>query len=154
MIIFGWPIKVNWFLIFSQNISNHSCIIRSVSRHGGLFVAYWPSMTGSWGVRDAECRPLIGWWPRVLASDWSVMTSSLAPGTSITCPAGGQAPGPHSQGRTMRASHWSGERQCRPLIGCRGDIEWRQATWPTTGLAWTMGTRTLWESISDHTTWY
>ena len=64
---------------------------------------------------------------------------------SITCSAGGQASGPE----IMRASDWSIPGYW-PLIGYRGNITVGQATWSTTGLAWTMGTRTLWESISDH----
>lgn len=120
MIIFGWPIKVNWFLIFSQNIFNQSarqcvvsCMIRSFSCHGGLFVAYWPSMTGSWGDRDAECWPLIGWWPRLLTSDWSVMTSSMAPETASMFhhwPRRRPGPGPpHCRG----TSYGQGEHNAR-----------------------------------------
>ena len=113
-----------------------SCML---SYHGGLFVAYWPSMTGGWGDRGAKYQLLIGQCSLTMASDWSVMTLGVSGGQcSITCSAGGQASGPE----IMQASDWSIPGYW-PLIGCRGDIAVGQATWSTTGLAWTMGTRTL-----------
>ena len=36
-------------------------------------MAYWPSMTGSWGVRGAEYQLLIGQRSLNKASDWSVI---------------------------------------------------------------------------------
>ena len=152
MIIFGWPIKVNWFLIFSQNIFNQSagvscsCLVMEVCLwligRAWLEAGVLGRPGASLSLADVtSSRHLIGQkWQALGARRLFHQWPRRRPG-----------PGPP----------YSGVRQCEPLIGQQRDNTglwlaaeewsmWRQATWPTTGLAWTMGTRTLWESISDH----
>ena len=99
MIIFGWPIKVNWFLIFSQNIFNQSagvscsCLVMEVCLW--LIGRAW-LVAGVLGRPDASLsladvtssRPLIG-------QKWQ------APGARRLVhqwPRRRPGPGPHGQG--------------------------------------------------------